>query len=87
MTERKYLDPAYSVIMRFGDGTVSSAINAVAAITRRNPSRVYLWMRPEEKGGTGGFIPSRPQRDLIEYARKRGVPLKTDDFFGAARAA
>jgi hypothetical protein len=85
----KYLDPAYSVIMRFGgpDGRLSKAISAVAAITDRSPSRVYLWMRPEGKGGTGGFIPGEPQRQLLEYARKTETPLSPSDFFNEARAA
>lgn len=83
MTNHKYLSPAYDVIIRFSpDRKLSQAIDKVAEITGRSPSRVYLWMRPEEKGGTGGLIPSRPQQKLAEYARQERMDLP--GFFNAA---
>jgi hypothetical protein len=76
MSNRKYLSPAYDIIIRFSpEKKLSEAIDRVAEITGRSPSRVYLWMRPEEKGGTGGLIPSRPHQKLAEYAQKKHMAL------------
>lgn len=89
MTNNKYLDPAYSVIRKFSgpDEKLGVGINAVAAITGVHRTRVYRWMRPVEKGGTGGFIPNPHDRSLIEYARRTKMPLGPDDFFCAPGCA
>ena len=89
MTNHKYLDPAYSVIRKFAgpEGKLSEGIDAVAAITKADRTRVYRWMRPREKGGTGGLIPSQQQKKLFEHAKENRLPLKPGDFFGGVRAA
>ena len=89
MADHKYLDPAYSVIRKYSgpDGRLSAGIDAVAAITGADRTRVYRWMRPREKGGTGGLIPSQQQKKLFEHVKENGGPLKPRDFFGGARAA
>ena len=43
-------------------------------------SRVYRWTYPRERGGTGGLIPSKHQRPLLERARLEGVQLEPADF-------
>ncbi len=88
MANRKYLQPAYGVIMRFGgpEGKLTVGVETVAAITKRDPSWVYRWMYPKERGGTGGLIPSREQKKLFDYAQKKRLPLEPEDFF-SARAA
>lgn len=87
MANRKYLDPAYSLIMKFGSEGLWSGIKVVAAATDTDPSRVYRWMRPKNKGGTGGLIPSDRQKQLFDYAQKKQLPVEPSDFFGGARAA
>lgn len=88
MANRKYLNPAYGVIVRFGgpEGKLSQGIAAVARITGSTESWVYRWMLPRQRGGTDGRIPSKAQGKLFEYARKKQVPLGAEDFF-SARAA
>src|SRR5262245_50782379 len=89
MANHKYLDPAYSVIRKFSgpEGKLGSGIDEVARITGVHRTRVYRWMRPAEKGGTGGFIPNPHDRTLIDYARETKMPLRPADFFSPARAA
>lgn len=75
-----HLDPARSIISKIGT-------EKVAEITGRHVSRVYRWMAPKEKGGTDGFIPPAEARALLDYARKHGVDLSADEFFGIPEAA
>lgn len=77
MANHKYLDPAYSAIRKFGgpEGKLSVGIDAVAEITGADRTRVYRWMRPREKGGTGGLIPSQQQQKLVEHVRKTHMPF------------
>lgn len=88
MANHKYLDPAHSVIRKFAgpDGKLSAGIDAVAAITGADRTRVYRWMRPREKGGTGGLIPSRQQKKLFDHARKTKMSVGPGDFFNARAA-
>jgi len=77
MADRKYLDPAYSLIMAYApSGKLSEGIDAVAAIVGRDRSNVYRWMVPPEKGGTGGFVPAMAQRELYEHGRKNGMRVE-----------
>lgn len=89
MANRKYLNPAHALILKFSgpDGTLHKGIEAVAAITGADPTRVYRWMRPKEKGGTGGMIPNRHADKLLDHARRKRLPVEAGDFFSGARAA
>jgi hypothetical protein len=69
-----HLEPAKSIIERCGGPEV------VAARTNRDPSRVYRWMHPKDKGGTGGTIPFQLVPTLIAVAAERGIALTADDF-------
>lgn len=84
-----YLDPAHSVIRKFSDpsGKLSRSIRRVAEITGASHTRVYRWMLPKEKGGTGGLIPSNQQVKLFQYAQREQIPLSPSDFFEAAHEA
>lgn len=87
MRTQQYLEPARSVILKFGDGkSLSDGIDAVARIVGRHRTRVYRWMLPAEKGGTGGIIPGRAQRLLFEYAKRERLDVEATDFFGAEAA-
>ena len=78
--KRKHLEPARSLISALG------GIDAVARIVECNRTSVYRWMLPAESRGTGGFIPSRAQRKLYEYAKANRLPAGVRDFFGAEAA-
>lgn len=87
MANRKYLDPAYSLILKFApEGRLKSGIDRVAAITGRDPTRVFRWMLPKSRGGTGGEIPHEPRKKLYAYAQRKRLPVEPGDFF-EARAA
>ena len=89
MRKKTYLEPAHRVICKFGpgDGKLSSAIRVVSEITGADPTRVYRWMRPREKGGTDGIIPSKAQMKLFEHAQAQSIPLSASDFFDVAHEA
>lgn len=69
----KHLDPARSVIAKIG-------IEKVAEVTGKHVSRVYRWMHPKERGGTGGVIPHAAAAALLSYARENGIPLTASEF-------
>lgn len=75
-----HLDPASSIIRKIG-------VDTVAAVTGKHISRVYRWMYPKERGGTGGFIPSTDAMALLEYARSNDLDLKPDEFFAKPERA
>lgn len=74
-----HLEPASSIIRKIG-------VDTVVSVTGKHISRVYRWMYPKERGGTGGLIPHNDARALLEYARANAVDLKPDDFFGQTDA-
>lgn len=74
------LEPASSIICAFG------GVDRVAAITGRDKTRVYRWMRAVDKGGTGGEIPAKPRRQLIEYATKHRIVVPDHVWIGASTA-
>ena len=75
LRRRAYLDPARSIISRLG------GVDVVARETERDRTRVYRWMYPRSRGGTGGIIPSDQIPTLIALAKRLRKPLKHSDFF------
>ncbi len=73
----KHLDPARSIIAKIG-------IEKVAEVTGKHVSRVYRWMYPKERGGTGGFIPQADAQTLLQYSRENGIALSAAEFIEAA---
>lgn len=74
------MEPAASVIEFLGGA------QAVASIIGKHYSRVYRWTYPEStREGTGGLIPSRDQRSLLQYAQNHDVDLRPEDFFTSHR--
>ncbi|MBJ6986912.1 hypothetical protein H4N61_06370 [Devosia sp. MC521] len=69
------LDPAKSVIAKAG------GVDAVVSMTGNHISRVYRWMRPKDKGGTGGVIPHRSASSILRHAKASGLPITEADFF------
>lgn len=74
-----HLEPARSIISRLG------GVDTVAEATRRSRTRVFRWMYPQDRGGTGGLIPQREIPRLIELARSTGIELDANDFLPAQR--
>jgi hypothetical protein len=69
-----HLDPAKTVIERLG------GVDNVAEITGKHRTRVFRWMYPEERGGTGGLVPQREIPGLLQYARDNKIKLAPADF-------
>lgn len=88
MTVKQYLEPAYSLILKFSaEGSrLSDGIDEVARIVGRHRTNVYRWMLPADRGGTGGMIPVQAQRKLFEYAKKKRLNVDATDFFDARAA-
>lgn len=84
----KYLEPAHTLILKFApNGKLSAGIDLVSAVTGTDRTSVYRWMKPKDKGGTGGIVPTKKQQQLFEYAQKNRIPIQTSDFFGEVCAA
>lgn len=75
--------PAGRVIEKCG------GVAALAEMAGVHVSRVYSWTHEKsERGGTGGIIPSRKIKKIIEAAAKKNIVLTLADFFDTpARAA
>jgi len=71
-----YLEPARTVIGKIGT-------HRVAAITGKHVSRVYRWMYPKSRGGTGGLIPQSDMPALLAYAIENQIDLSPAEFFPA----
>lgn len=72
--KREHLEPARSIIAKIG-------VEKMSEITGKHVSRVYRWMHPKEKGGTGGLIPQSDQPAILKYARDARIKLSERDFF------
>ncbi|OGR09700.1 MAG: hypothetical protein A2341_14915 [Deltaproteobacteria bacterium RIFOXYB12_FULL_58_9] len=70
------LNPAHTIIK------ICGGFRAVADMTDRTEVRVRRWTYPKDKGGTDGLIPSDCQQRLLIEARKRGIDLRPEHFFG-----
>ena len=60
---------------------IFGGVKVIAEITGVDISNVHRWKYPKERGGTGGSIPTRHQRLLIEAAKARKLKLEYRDFF------
>jgi len=79
MSEHR-LNPAKSVIAKIG------GIDVAASVTGKHVSRIYRWMQPREKGGTGGVVPHGDATKLLRHAASHGLDLTANDFFAAEAA-
>ena len=70
-------NPASVVIARLGGEAMVSFITGTAY------TAPYRWQAARIKGGTGGLIPQRYHRKLIDYARSKGIPLNAEEFLPA----
>jgi hypothetical protein len=72
----KHLEPAKSIVAKIG-------VQKCAEITGKHVTRVYRWMAPREKGGTGGVIPYEDAGALISYFEAHGIEFSHKEFFPA----
>ena len=68
------MEPAQTIIKLLGGPGV------VAGIVGVHRTRVSNWKRPRGLGGTGGVIPQRYHRTLLDYAAENSVELNAEDF-------
>ena len=66
--------PAARVIEKFGGP------RDVARLIGIDPSRVYRWTYPKERGGTGGRIPQGAWKPLLQAAELVGVELSLTEL-------
>lgn len=70
---------AERIIAKFGNARqLAAALAEVGA--GRDPTAVYKWTYPREKGGTGGYIPAAAVDDVKRAAERRGVQLTGKDW-------
>jgi hypothetical protein len=72
------MDPAKTIIGRLGGEA------QVAFITGTAYTAPYRWQAVKWRGGTGGLIPQRYHRALLDYARSKGIALTAEEFLPAA---
>ncbi len=73
------MDPARSIITKLGGEA------AVAHICGTATSAPYRWQHARERGGTGGLIPQRHHRALMDYAQANRIPLAAEEFLAPRR--
>ncbi len=68
------MEPASTIIKKLGGEADVAKVCGVAS------NAPYRWQYAREKGGTGGSIPQRHHRTLLDYAKAKRVSLRADDF-------
>lgn len=59
-------------------------ITRTAELARCSENWVYRWRLPQSKGGTGGHVPAKAQKALIDAAMQGLCSVKPADFFEGA---
>lgn len=73
---------AQRVIDKFGGHRRLAAIlNSIDPKFSRNPTSLYRWTYPRERGGTAGVIPTSALPLIIKAARIEGIFLTAEDFY------
>lgn len=75
---------AQSLISKFGGPRELARVLKAASDDPKdhyNPSTIYRWLYPVEKGGTGGNIPGPALTAILKVARLAGVILTTKDIY------
>lgn len=72
------MEPASTIIKKLGGESLVSEITGTAN------TAPYRWQYAKEKGGTGGSIPQRHHRTLLDYARNNSINLQAEDFIDPA---
>lgn len=75
------MEPASTIIERLGGEARVSEITGTAL------TAPYRWQHAREKGGTGGLIPQKHHRTLLDYASENGIELSAEDFLEKSEGA
>lgn len=75
------MDPASTIIKKLGGEA------KVAEITGMAFTAPYRWQHDKPKGGTGGLIPQRLHRVLLDYAHANDIPLIAEEFLAPRQPA
>jgi hypothetical protein len=75
------MDPAWKVA-KLCALPGQSGVRVLASLADVDPTTVFNWLRPVERRGTGGLIPSHRQQRIYVEARKRGIPLTAAIIMG-----
>ncbi|MBA3241608.1 MAG: hypothetical protein H0T60_10330 [Acidobacteria bacterium] len=68
------MEPANTIISRLGGEAKVATIAGTAA------TAPYRWQYERQKGGTGGLIPQKYHRRLLDYAKANKIKLHAADF-------
>lgn len=68
------MDPASKLIKRLGGEA------KVSEITGTSYTAPYRWQAQKSKRGTGGIIPQRYHRALLDFAHANDIPLIAEEF-------
>lgn len=71
------MNPASQIIQKLGGEA------KVRELTGASITAPYRWQYPKDKGGTGGLIPQRHHRTLLNYAQDNAIDLSAEDFLPA----
>lgn len=68
------MNPAEYVIHVFG------GVRATARALDRYPATISKWQNYKNKNGELGQIPSSAQRDILDVAKRDGLPITPEDL-------
>ena len=71
-----HCEPAAAVVAKLG------GVNSLARDLGGTPGMVSRWIYRADAGGTGGRIPSRHHRKILEIAKAKKVKLTAADIIG-----
>lgn len=71
------MEPASTIISKLGGPSRLARELGLHRVT------VAKWKRPREAGGTGGMIPNRHMRAILNAARDSGVEISAECFLPA----
>jgi hypothetical protein len=69
------MTPAELVLSKIGGPAIAAQVCQV------DPSTPHRWTYPRDKSGTGGIIPVKYHRALLQYASENGIDLRAADFY------
>lgn len=75
------MSQASQIIEKFGSVPALSRALAAAGVGR-DLTTIYKWTYPKDKGGTGGYIPTSAHADIKKAARREGILLTAQDWYG-----
>jgi hypothetical protein len=71
-----HCEPAAAIVAKLG------GVTSLARDLGGTPGMVSRWISSSEAGGTGGRIPSRHHRKILELAKAKRIKLTAADIIG-----